>query len=76
VPEIATDALFEPKAAIAFRRRGVASKLVLVGRAEPYHSAKCDPALIEAIARGHLWFEEVHDGRQADVIALITRVRT
>jgi len=50
--------LFELKAAVAFRRRGVASKLVLPGRAEPYHSAKCDPTLIKAIARGRLWFEE------------------
>src|SRR5262245_10605321 len=61
--DTASDALFEFKAAIAFQRRGVASKLVLPGRAEPYHSAKCDPALIKAIARGHLWFEELATGR-------------
>src|SRR5262249_59431419 len=48
--DIASDALFALTAAIAFRRRGVASRLVLPGRAEPYHRAKCDPALIKAIA--------------------------
>jgi site-specific DNA recombinase len=73
VPEIATDALFELKAAIAFRRRGVASKLVLPGRAEPYHSPKCDPALIKAIARGHLWFEELATGRARSLHELATR---
>jgi hypothetical protein len=73
VPEIATDALFELKAAIAFRRRGVASKLVLAGRAQPYHSPKCDPVLIKAIARGHLWFEELVTGRARSLHELATR---
>jgi hypothetical protein len=72
-PDIASDALFELKAAVAFRRRGVASKLVLAGRAEPYHSAKCDPALIKAIARGRLWFEELATGRARSLHALATR---
>ena len=69
----ATDALFELKAAVAFQRRGVASKLVLPGRAEPYHSAKCDPALIKAVARGHLWFEELATGRARSLHELATR---
>jgi fermentation-respiration switch protein FrsA (DUF1100 family) len=54
--DIAGDASFEFKAAVAFRRRGVQTKLVLPGRAEPYHHAKCDPALItrEGITRRYI----------------------
>jgi site-specific DNA recombinase len=72
-PDTASDALFELKAAIAFRRRGVATKLVLPGRAEPHHGAKCDPALIKAIARGCLWFEELATGRARSLHELATR---
>jgi hypothetical protein len=73
VPEIATDALFELKAAGAFRRRGVASKLVLSGQIEPDHSTRCDPALIKAVARGHLWFEELATGRARSLHELASR---
>jgi hypothetical protein len=54
--DIAGDDSFEFKAAVAFRRRGVQTKLVLPGRAEPYHHAKCDPALItrEGITRRYI----------------------
>src|SRR5262249_22926763 len=58
-----SDASVELKAAVAFRRRGVETKLVLSERAELCHSPKCDPALIKAIARGRLWFEELATGR-------------
>src|SRR5262249_15364661 len=68
-----TDASVELQAAITYRRRGVASKLVLLERAGPYHSAKCDPALIKAIARGRLWFEEVATGRVRSLHELATR---
>src|SRR5262249_30846294 len=71
--DITTDALFELKAAVAFRRRGVETKLVLPGRTEPYHSAKCDPVLIKAIARGRLWFEELATGRARSLHELATR---
>ncbi len=64
---------FELKATVAFRRRGVATKLVLPGRAEPHHSAKCDPTLIKAIARGRLWFEELTTGRARSLHELATR---
>jgi site-specific DNA recombinase len=72
-PDIATDASFELKATVAFRRRGVATKLVLPGRAGPHHSAKCDPTLIKAIARGRLWFEELTTGRARSLHELATR---
>jgi site-specific DNA recombinase len=72
-PEIVNDASFELETAIAFRRRGVATKLVLSGRAEPHHRPKCDPALIKAIARGCLWFEELAAGRARSLHELAMR---
>ena len=70
-PDSASNALFELKAAVAFRRRGVTTKLVLPG--EPHHCTKCDPTLIKAIARGHLWFEELATGRARSLDELATR---
>jgi hypothetical protein len=46
--DIASDTSFEIEAAVAFRRRGVETKLVLPGRADPPRGAKCDPALLKA----------------------------
>jgi site-specific DNA recombinase len=68
-----SDASVELKAAVAIRRRGVETKLVLPERAEPCHSPKCDPALIKAIARGRLWFEELATGRARSLHELATR---
>jgi site-specific DNA recombinase len=68
-----SDASVELKAAVAFRRRGVETKLVLSERAEPYPSPKCDPALIKAIARGRMWFEELATGRARSLHELATR---
>jgi site-specific DNA recombinase len=70
-PDSASNPLFELKAAVAFRRRGVTTKLVLPG--EPHHCTKCDPTLIKAIARGHLWFEELATGRARSLDELATR---
>ena len=68
-----SDASVELKAAVAFRQRGVETKLVLPERAEPCHSPKCDPALIKAIARGRLWFDELATGRARSLHELATR---
>ena len=38
----------ELTAAVAFKRRGVETKLVLPGLAQQKHSSRCDPALIKA----------------------------
>jgi hypothetical protein len=46
-------------AAVAFKRRGAETKLVLPGLGQRKHSSRCDPALIKAIARGRTWFEEL-----------------
>jgi DNA invertase Pin-like site-specific DNA recombinase len=68
-----SDAPVELRAAVAFRRRGLQTKLVLAERAEPCHSPKCDPALIKAIARGRLWLEELATGRARSLHELATR---
>jgi site-specific DNA recombinase len=52
----------ELTAAVAFRRRGVETKMMLPGRAQQMHSSRCDPVLIKAIARGRAWFEELVTG--------------
>src|SRR6516162_4420401 len=39
------------------------TKLILPAPDHPSHSAKRDPALIKAIARGRAWFEELATGR-------------
>jgi DNA invertase Pin-like site-specific DNA recombinase len=72
-PPTSSDASRELKTAVAFRRRGVETKLVLGNRAEPYHSTKCDPALIKAVTRGRLWFEELVAGRARSLHELANR---
>ena len=61
--DTASDNSIELKAAVAFKRRGVETKLVLPGLAQENHSSRCDPALIKAIVRGRAWFEELATGR-------------
>jgi site-specific DNA recombinase len=58
-----SDNTVELTAAVAFKRRGVETKLVLPGLAQRKHSSRCDPALIKTIARGRTWFEELATGR-------------
>src|SRR6201993_298573 len=60
--EAASDSAVELTAAVAFTRRGAETKLVLPGLAPQKHSARCDPALIKAIARGRAWFAELATG--------------
>jgi len=57
----------ELTAAVAFKRRGVETKLMLPGLDQPNHSARRDPALIKAIARGRAWFDELISGARAAV---------
>jgi hypothetical protein len=63
----------ELKAAVAFKRRGVETKLVLPGLAQQNHNSKCDPALIKAMARGSVWFEELATGRARSLQELARR---
>ena len=53
----------ELTAAVAFKRRGVETKLILPSLDQPNYSAQRDPALIKAIARGRGWFDELATGR-------------
>jgi hypothetical protein len=43
--------------AVAFKRRGIETRLVLPGMAQQDRGSRCDPALVKAIARGRAWFE-------------------
>jgi site-specific DNA recombinase len=67
------DSPVELRAAVAFKRRGVELRLVLPGLALHDHSARYDPALIKAIARGRAWFEELADGHARSLGALAER---
>jgi DNA invertase Pin-like site-specific DNA recombinase len=68
-----SDSAIELTAPVAFKRRGVETKLVLPGLAPPKHSSSCDPALIKAIARGRAWFEELATGRARSLQELAKR---
>jgi site-specific DNA recombinase len=69
----ASDTPIELKAAVAFRRRGIETRLVLPGLGPQNHKSRCDPALIKAIARGRAWFEELATGRARSLHELAQR---
>jgi site-specific DNA recombinase len=71
--EDASDDTIELTAAVAFKRRGVETKLALPGLAQRKHGSRCDPALIKAIARGRAWFEELATGRARSLQELAKR---
>jgi site-specific DNA recombinase len=60
-------------APVEFRRRGVETKLVLPATVQLDKPARRDPALLKAIARGRLWFEELAAGRAASIQAIADR---
>src|SRR5439155_4628188 len=60
-------------APVEFRRRGVETKLMLPAVAEPTKPGRLDPALVKAIARGRLWFEELAAGQVASIQAIAER---
>jgi site-specific DNA recombinase len=72
VSDTVSDTLIELKAPVAFRQRGVETKL-LPGLAQQHHRSRCDPALIKAIARGRAWFEELVTGRARSLQELAKR---
>jgi site-specific DNA recombinase len=71
--EAARDSAVELTATVAFTRRGAETKLVVPGLAPQKHSSRCDPALIKAIARGRVWFEELATGRARSLHELAKR---
>jgi site-specific DNA recombinase len=56
-------------APITFRRHGVETKLVLAPSFETQKPARIDAALIKAVARGRLWFEQLAAGETLEAIA-------
>jgi site-specific DNA recombinase len=52
---------------LQLRRRGVEMKLVIPGEAHRTQPARPDPAVIKAVARGHLWFHNLATGRAASL---------
>jgi len=63
----------ELTAAVDFKRRGVATKMVLPGLAPQNQPSRCDPALIKAVVRGRAWFEELATGRVRSLEELAKR---
>jgi len=63
----------ELTAAVAFKCRGVETKLMLLGLDQPNHNARPDPSLIKALARGRAWFDELATGRAPSLQALAKR---
>src|SRR5262249_9737134 len=77
VPSRASDepgaSTIELAAAIDFKRRGVATKVVLPGLTQQNQPPRCDPAVIKAVRRGRAWFEELATGRVRSLEELAKR---
>ena len=67
-----SDDAIELTTAVSIKRRGVGTRLVLLD-AQHNHPARCDPALVKAIARGRAWFDELVTGRALSLQALAER---
>jgi hypothetical protein len=73
-PPNSSGSAMELTAAVEFKRRGAAIKLVLPGVASHRNGrSKCDPALVKAIARGRAWFDELAAGRARSLQELAVR---
>ena len=71
--ETPNDRSIDFTAAMGLKRHGVELKLVLPGVGPQDRSARCDPTLIKAIARGRAWFEELANGRARSLRELAER---
>jgi site-specific DNA recombinase len=60
------------ESATAVVRRGAEMKLVVQDAAEK-SSRSPDPALLKAVARGHVWFEELASGRMKSITEIAMR---
>jgi hypothetical protein len=67
-----SDGAIELAAAVSIKRRNVGTRLVLLD-ALHNHPARCDPALVKAIARGRAWFDELVSGRARSLQELAKR---
>jgi len=66
-----SDGAIELTAAVSIKRRGVGTRLVLLDAHN--HPARCDPALVKALARGRAWFDELVSGRARSLQELAKR---
>ena len=71
--DASSDDTIQLSAPIAFRRRGVETKLVLPASIEMQKPARVDPALVKAVARGRLWFEQLATGEMVSLEAISNR---
>jgi DNA invertase Pin-like site-specific DNA recombinase len=60
-------------APVAFRRRGVETKLVLSAAVETQKPGRVDAALVKAVARGRCWFEQLAAGGAASLVVIADR---
>ena len=60
-------------APVAFRRRGVETKLVLPSALDTQNAGRIDAALVKAVARGRIWFEQLAAGGAASLEAIAHR---
>ena len=70
--DASSDGAIELNAAVSIKRRGVATRLVLLD-AQHNHPVRCDPVLVKAIARGQAWFDELVTGRARSLQELAKR---
>jgi hypothetical protein len=66
-----SDGAIELTTAVSIKRRGVGTRLVLLDAHN--HPARCNPALVKAIARGRAWFDELVTGRARSLQELAKR---
>jgi DNA invertase Pin-like site-specific DNA recombinase len=71
-PDASSHSAIELTAAVSIKRRGVGTRLVLLD-VQHHHPARCDPALVKAIARGRAWFDELVTGRARSLQELAKR---
>jgi DNA invertase Pin-like site-specific DNA recombinase len=73
IPGASPDDAILLSAAVVFRRRGVETKLMLPAAAQTEKPGRVDAALVKAIARGRLWFEQLAAGQAASLQAIADR---
>jgi site-specific DNA recombinase len=66
-----SDGAIELTTAVSIKRRGVGARLVLLDAHN--HPARCDLALVKAIARGRAWFDELVTGHVRSLQELAKR---
>ena len=58
---------------VSFARRGVETRLIVDGPSGEGADRAPDPALIKAVARAHVWLEELTSGRARSIVEIAQR---